>query len=98
MITITGTTSVIGADSHAGLVHAVQMGEDTYPARFLAGRDVPASLAPAARAAVLDCLECGRTFSAIDLYRDTPTPGECFACASEFLATAHGHAGELCCA
>ncbi len=98
MTTITGTTSVIGAASHAGLVHTVHVGDAAYSARFLGGRDVPAALAPAARAAVLDCLECGGLFSAVDLYRDTPTPGECFACASEFLATAHGHAGELCCA
>ncbi len=98
MSTVTGSTTLIGRESHAGLVHRVQVGEVSYSARYLAGRDVPTALAAVAAAPVLDCLECGGVFSATDLYRDTPTPGECFACASEFLATAHGHVGELCCA
>lgn len=84
---ITGSTATIGPASASGQVHRVRLDGVDYAASFLAGSPNDARLSAAAAAPVLHCLECGSAFSAIDLYRDSPIKGECFACASEYLAS-----------
>lgn len=66
-------------------VHRVRIGDRDYSAQYLAGPHAPAALLDAATAPVLDCLQCGRPASAVDLYRDSPIPGECRECAADLL-------------
>ena len=48
----------------------------------------PTYLEHAAHAPVLACLECGRDFSAVALYVESPVGGECLDCAWENLRDA----------
>lgn len=73
-----------GTPNAAG-IHRVRVGDRDYSAQYLAGPHAPATLVDAARAVVLDCLQCGRPASAVDLYRDSPIPGECRECAADLL-------------
>lgn len=83
---ITGSTATIGPASARGDVHQVRLDGVDYSASFLAGLPSDVRLSAAATVPVLHCLECGSAFSAVDLYRDSPIKGECFACASDYLA------------
>ncbi len=66
-------------------VHRVRVGDRDYSAQYLAGPHAPIALRDAATAVVLECLQCGRPASAVDLYRDSPIPGECRDCAADLL-------------
>lgn len=75
--TITGRTSLFAVPPHQ-----VEMRGDTFDAAYLAKTALPGPLSVLASAPVLQCLECGGEFSALDLYRESPVAGECAACAA----------------
>ncbi len=73
--TITGTTTLFGQSAHT-----LSDGFATYEAGTVARMFLPGPVSALASAPVLQCLECGDTFSALDLYVDSPVDGECFEC------------------
>lgn len=76
----------IGASTpYSDGVHRVRVGDRDYSAQYLAGPHAPAALRDAATATVLECQQCGSPASAVDLYRDSPIPGECRDCAADLL-------------
>ncbi len=87
MSTVTGRTAIIGVQSIDD-VHVVTVDGEDHSARSLVRPDAPSYLEHAALAPVLACLECGRSFSAVALYVDSPVGGECLDCAWENLRDA----------
>lgn len=87
MSTVTGRTAIIGVQTIDD-VHVVTVDGEEHSARSLVRLGVPTYLEHAAHAPVLACLECGRDFSAVALYVESPVGGECLDCAWENLRDA----------
>ena len=87
MSTVTGRTAIIGVQSIDD-VHVVTVDGEDHSARSLVRPGAPTYLEHAAHAPVLACLECGRDFSAVALYVESPVGGECLDCAWENLRDA----------
>lgn len=80
--TIVGRTSLFHEP-----VHQISVGGEHYGARELARLGLPGPISAMASAPVLQCLECGEHFSAIDLYLESGVEGECVSCAAELQGT-----------
>ena len=90
---VIGTTAILGRASHDGPVHRIQFADNEYSPEFLAGLDRADPRSVAAQAPVLFCLECGLPFSAVELYLQSPTAGECVSCATEAYRQMDSQAG-----